>query len=215
MRFGAVHLLEQRRSAEGVRWVPIAEAPLGRPIVVGQGGLALELTPGRVLDPEALAMLAADHDEEPAPMPVPAGAGPLAVVARREGEVVAVAQGWVAGPAHELETVRLSATAARSPDAPDLEQHLRSAWFAAAETAVDRRRGGAATELGVRTPGIRPQRCPKCWWGGAGGGVGRWAVGEGGGVGAGCQISYWTAARSTTMGCTSSAMSRRWVGSST
>lgn len=44
VRFGAVHLLEERR-AEGrpVRWEPIAEAAFGAPVVVGRGGIEVEL----------------------------------------------------------------------------------------------------------------------------------------------------------------------------
>ena len=42
-RGGSVHLLEQRHDA-GRRWVPIADVPLGPRVIVGRGGVELELT---------------------------------------------------------------------------------------------------------------------------------------------------------------------------
>ena len=44
-----VVLLEERR---GRVWSSLADAALGPPAVVGRGGLALEITRGRILDPE-------------------------------------------------------------------------------------------------------------------------------------------------------------------
>jgi 2'-5' RNA ligase len=62
--FERVVLLEERHGDAGRRWVPLADALLGPRVIVGRGGLPLELTTGRVLDPEARALLdglPADH----------------------------------------------------------------------------------------------------------------------------------------------------------
>jgi 2'-5' RNA ligase len=86
----AVHLLEQRSDA-GRRWVPIADVPLGPRVVVGRGGVELELTTSTLLDPEVLGLLA-DDGTVTAIDPNPAGA--IVVTARRRGTVVGVA--WCA-----------------------------------------------------------------------------------------------------------------------
>jgi 2'-5' RNA ligase len=51
-----VTILEERR---GRVWTPLADAALGPPAVIGRGGLAVEITRGRVLDPEVRAMFEA------------------------------------------------------------------------------------------------------------------------------------------------------------
>ncbi|MGH9056155.1 MAG: GNAT family N-acetyltransferase [Acidimicrobiales bacterium] len=83
----------------GRAWSTLADACLGRPLVVGTGGLALELTRGRVLDPEALPIV-----EEACPGTEPGWEGgapvprrfPIVITARREGEVVGTAAAWKA-----------------------------------------------------------------------------------------------------------------------
>lgn len=89
------------QEAGGRSWRPIADAALGPPAVVGRGGLALEITRGRTLDPEARQMLeaagltggAADEPEPEAPSRPPPFF-PIVLTARREGEVVATGLAW-------------------------------------------------------------------------------------------------------------------------
>jgi len=100
-----VHLMRESRREDGTRiWRPIADADLGRArAVVGRGGLPLELTTGGVLPMDADRWVAARWDELDverygAPR---AAATPLSIVARRDGEIVAVAVGEVRRPADE------------------------------------------------------------------------------------------------------------------
>ena len=102
----SVHLLEEfRRDDDNERaWRPIADAPLGRaPAVIGRGGLELELVPSGVLPPAAQTWLDArwdDMDVERWGAVRPADT-PIAVTARREGEIVGVASGLVRGDGSE------------------------------------------------------------------------------------------------------------------
>jgi len=93
------------------RWVPLGDAPLGRPVVVGRGGLPFELAVGAVLDDGAVTLLAAARwadDPQVGGPGLPAGPGgwpglpagpggwpgaaaPLVVTARRGRRVVGVA----------------------------------------------------------------------------------------------------------------------------
>jgi 2'-5' RNA ligase len=98
--FDRVHLLEEQRGDDGVRrWIPIADVPFGPRIVVGRGGVELELTASTLLDPEAAAFEAL-HDpgvewvDGSAPSAGPDGSRPLVVTARRAGAVVGVLRGW-------------------------------------------------------------------------------------------------------------------------
>ena len=50
--FDRVVVLEERQH----RWHPLADACLGPPVVVGRGGLELEITEGRLLGPDVIAM---------------------------------------------------------------------------------------------------------------------------------------------------------------
>lgn len=82
-----VHLLREQND-EGVRsWRPIAEAPFGEPVVVGRGGLELELEVGERLSVD-----------------VPR---PLAVTARRDGAVVGTAMGGTDGDLATLAAVHV------------------------------------------------------------------------------------------------------------
>ncbi|MDQ3980157.1 MAG: GNAT family N-acetyltransferase [Actinomycetota bacterium] len=88
--FERVHVLQE---TPGRVWLPIADAPFAAPVVVGRGGLPVELTVVERLDPHACAL--ADSvwtTEEAAP-----GTRPLAVVARRDERVVGSAEGWTGG----------------------------------------------------------------------------------------------------------------------
>jgi hypothetical protein len=66
---------------------------------------------------------------------VPDDARSLVVVARMEGAVAGVAEGWTAGPVAELVSVTTVAVG-DDPPAPPLDlgvdAHLRSAWASAA-----------------------------------------------------------------------------------
>ena len=130
VRFDRVHLLCERHPISGRVWRPIADVLLAPPVIVGRGGLPLELTPSELIDPEAATAM-----DEPPFTPLadrsgvvegPTGVHPLVVTARREGRVVAVAHGWTAGPVAELVGDWL-----RLPGA-DLARHLHSAWDSAA-----------------------------------------------------------------------------------
>jgi hypothetical protein len=91
-----VVLLEER---SGRRWEPLADATLGRPAVVGRGGLALEVTRSRLVDPEVHQMLAgagvatAGVDGWPGGVARPSSP-PIVLSARREGQVVGLGVAW-------------------------------------------------------------------------------------------------------------------------
>jgi 2'-5' RNA ligase len=80
-----LHLL---REEPGRVWRPVADAPLAPAVVVGRGGLPLELTTSDHLDPEAARLLPSSR--------------PVAVAARRDGELVGAAHGWSVGPVTRL-----------------------------------------------------------------------------------------------------------------
>jgi 2'-5' RNA ligase/GNAT superfamily N-acetyltransferase len=82
--FARVHVL--RQGGDRV-WVPIADAVLGPPAVVGRGGFEVELSASVHPDAEAAALLAVDA-------PGRDGATPWALTARVGGAVVAAAWGW-------------------------------------------------------------------------------------------------------------------------
>ena len=69
------------------RWVPIADAALGPPAVVGRGGLPLTLTAGTVPDPHAEVLLGE----------LPASRGPRIVISgHRDGVLAGAAAAWLA-----------------------------------------------------------------------------------------------------------------------
>ena len=100
--FDRLHLLEE---GPGRVWTPVADAPFAPPAVVGRGGIPLELTVAHGLDPEARSFVGREcvaerrarglGDEDPE-------APNLAVVARRGGAIVAVAEGWTRGGVAKL-----------------------------------------------------------------------------------------------------------------
>jgi len=136
VRFDALYLLEQRHGPAGRRWVAVADVALGAPVIVGRGGLPTELTSGELVDPEAAAWLAdqrasgaadkSDSGSEAEPDLDPVGSRPLVTVARREGAVVGVGQGWTAGPAADL----VELTVGDPNDGTN--DHLAAAWWSAA-----------------------------------------------------------------------------------
>jgi GNAT superfamily N-acetyltransferase len=82
-----VHLLRQQPDHA---WVPIADAPLAAPAVVGRGGVELAVTVADRPDPEAAALLAVDG--------AAGGEGrPWAVTARIGERVAGAAWGWSSG----------------------------------------------------------------------------------------------------------------------
>jgi 2'-5' RNA ligase len=92
--FDRLHLLEE---GPGRVWGPIADAPFGPPAVVGRGGIPLELTVCHGLDPEARTFAGEECTAERLAQGLPEDdpdAPNLAVVGRRDGRVVAVAEGW-------------------------------------------------------------------------------------------------------------------------
>jgi 2'-5' RNA ligase len=88
-------------------WRPIADACLGRPTVIGRGGLEIEITQGRVVGPDGVAMAQAQA-EAPAGLGA-AGLGTeperaggtdrIVLTARREGRVAGLAVAWCDEPA--------------------------------------------------------------------------------------------------------------------
>lgn len=92
-----VHLMRETRRDDGTRvWRPVADAPLGRGrSIVGRGGLELALETSGQLPPDAGRWLHDrwdDFDVERYGNLLPADE-PLAVVARRDGRIVAAAVG--------------------------------------------------------------------------------------------------------------------------
>ncbi len=100
-----VVLLEER---PGRVWLPLADAVLGPPAVVGTGGLAVEISRSQLIDPEAGRLLpgaggppACGGGGPPAcggggAATTPFAAAPIVLTARREGEVAGVAVAWLA-----------------------------------------------------------------------------------------------------------------------
>ncbi len=92
-KFDHVQLL---REQHGRVWTVLADVGLGEVSIVGQGGLALELSASQTVDPEAAEFLG---EIEPPSTGLPerrmATGRPLVITARREGPVVGVAVGNV------------------------------------------------------------------------------------------------------------------------
>jgi 2'-5' RNA ligase len=141
--FDRVHLLQEQRHGDAHRrWVPIADVPLAPRVVVGRGGVELELTTSELIDPEAVAFETGEWpDDEPRP-PVPdlpAGCRPIVVVARHRGEVVGVARGGSAPDRTEL----VSVLVAQAHRGLGISRHLVAAFdhAAAADTGLGRDTG--------------------------------------------------------------------------
>jgi 2'-5' RNA ligase len=88
VRIDRLYLL--RDHADGPRrWNAVADALFERPLIVGTGGLPMEIAVSSLADPQVAPMFSAE------PVDVPAGADPIVVVARRDSEVLAAARGWI------------------------------------------------------------------------------------------------------------------------
>ena len=151
VRIDALHLLEERHPPEGKRWTPIADIALGPRIVVGRGGLELELTPGELVDPEAAvaAGLVRGRARPSRDVVVPDGGRTLVVAARRDGRVVGLARGWTTPASAELVDVWVAAD-----QLDDVDDHLWAAWHDAAASAGTPDRGRIRARAGP--PPARP-----------------------------------------------------------
>jgi 2'-5' RNA ligase len=119
-----LHLMEEVTMPEGGRrWVPIADACLGPRVVVGRGGLPLELTTGSQVDPEAVGLLPPPPDPDRRPE------DRIVVTARRAdtAEVVGVAVGPAGHGSPEVLVVAPSAAG------EGVEGHLLARWAWSAE----------------------------------------------------------------------------------
>lgn len=132
--FDRIHLLIQR---DDHSWQPLADVALAVPAVIGRGGLPLELSVTERPDPTGRAFLTregplADQATFEADLVALAVAGdPVAITARRDGEVVGLAQGSTAGGLGVLE--RLLVAAAHR------DEGVGSALLAAFESLAVRR----------------------------------------------------------------------------
>lgn len=94
VRFDRLHLLQE---SPGRVWQPVADATFAPAAVVGRGGIPLELAVSHAVDPEARAFVDAEWERQ-WHVDGFGGRDPdapnLAVVGRRDGGVVAVAEGW-------------------------------------------------------------------------------------------------------------------------
>ena len=160
--FDRVVLLEETER----RWVPVADACLGPPAVAGRGGLELEITEGRLLGPDAKAMLQR-QDEAPGALGALPAIGPaagaqsdgpaqLVLTGRREAAVVGVALAWAepgpGGPVHVLVVV----------DAATRRQGVGRALLLALEAGL-RRHGWAMGRARGHGPAAFFAAC--CAWG--------------------------------------------------
>lgn len=120
--FERVHLLQERHGDDGTRrWVPVADVPLGPRVVVGRGGVELELTASSLIDPEALDLFATLGRTPPNPHNAA-----TVVAARRRGGLVGVATS-VPGEAEPIVLV------ARDQRGQGIADQLRRALFDATQ----------------------------------------------------------------------------------
>ena len=93
-----VVVMEERQR----RWEPLADAKLAPSVVVGRGGLELEITEGRVMGPDVLSLVESQLDQ----LPVEEVERPhssnrltesIVLTGRREGGVAGAAVAWLGG----------------------------------------------------------------------------------------------------------------------
>ncbi|HTT91728.1 MAG TPA: GNAT family N-acetyltransferase [Acidimicrobiales bacterium] len=94
--FDRVVVLEER----GRHWHPLADTCFGPPRVVGRGGLELEITEGRLVGPDVLAMAEAQLGGAAQPGGAQLGES-IVLTGRREGRVAGFAAAWHGGQAGE------------------------------------------------------------------------------------------------------------------
>jgi 2'-5' RNA ligase len=125
--FDRVQLLVERRP--GPRWHPLADTFFGPPAVVARGGpLAVEMVRSRLVDPDGANLLAAEGAELGWPEdPDYGGRDRLVVTARRAGEVVGVAAGWLTSRGWQQAVVVASEHRAQG-----VGRHLQAALASAA-----------------------------------------------------------------------------------
>jgi 2'-5' RNA ligase len=107
--FDRIHLLQEQRHGDAHRrWVPIADAAFASPIVVGRGGVELDLAVTRLVDPEAVAFETGSWPDDEPQVPrsdAPPGCEQVVVTARRRSVVVGVARGWGGSGRSELRSL--------------------------------------------------------------------------------------------------------------
>ena len=91
--FSRLHLL---REGPGRIWVPVADAAFAAPVVIGRGGLPVELTVTERADPEAAALARFD------------GTVRIVVTARTDGAVAGIAEGWRRGDEAHLHALAVA-----------------------------------------------------------------------------------------------------------
>jgi 2'-5' RNA ligase len=113
--FESVHLLQE----EGRVWRPIAEARFTPALVVGRGGLEVEIAASSIADPEVTAFMGESHDE-----------AEQVIVARRDGVIVAAAGArggalvsFVGDPDFERQLLKVAETDARSSATPQTRRN--------------------------------------------------------------------------------------------
>jgi 2'-5' RNA ligase/GNAT superfamily N-acetyltransferase len=93
--FDRVTMLEESKTPARIgpdrRWWPLVDAAFGSPSVVGTGGLALEVSRGRVVGPGELALFQGDHVAQRS---VCCGRAQLVLSGRREGRLAGAAVAW-------------------------------------------------------------------------------------------------------------------------
>jgi 2'-5' RNA ligase/predicted N-acetyltransferase YhbS len=140
--FERVHLLEESKTDAGRVWRPIADASFAVPAVVGRGGIELELTVSERGDSEVQAFADREwyaHGVDVLGPDFPPEQ-PFTIVARRDGEVVGIAEGWTHGGVAYLRDLIV--------DRNQRSQGIGSRLLAAFESLAAER---AAHHLAVRT----------------------------------------------------------------
>jgi 2'-5' RNA ligase/GNAT superfamily N-acetyltransferase len=132
--FDRVVVLEERNR----RWHGVADAALGTPAVIGRGGLELEVTEGRLLGPDAVALL--EDDAATAATATPGGA---------------IVAGGAAGEVAPLEAASLPSLAALVAVLGAPAEH--------ASIVLTGRRAGAVVGMAAAWPGSRPAEGAHVW----------------------------------------------------
>jgi GNAT superfamily N-acetyltransferase len=147
-----VVLLEEQR---GQVWSSLADAALSPATVVGRGGLALEITRGRIIDPEVRHVLhdaGAERAEwcEEGLRPPGLPFSPIVLSARREGLPAGVATAWRADDGGHV-AVFVAPAVRRQGVGGTLLAHLESAVVAAGWGCPSLRAHGPAGFYGARS----------------------------------------------------------------